>query len=61
MTDTRDQPATKGDIADLKVYMAEREVGALKWFVGTFLAVQIAYFFGTLAAVWFSLSTLLRR
>jgi hypothetical protein len=50
MTDT---PATRGDvreaIAELKVYLAERELTALRWFVG----IQVTYFFGTLAAVWF--------
>ena len=48
-----DKPATKADIRDLreelKLFILEREVSAIRWFVGT----QIAYFAVTLAAVWF--------
>jgi len=38
------QPATKGDLDDL-----EREIIALRWFIG----LQVTYFFGTLAMVYF--------
>jgi hypothetical protein len=41
--------ATKDDIKDLKTFILEREIVALRWVLG----VQITYFFGTLAAVWF--------
>lgn len=40
---------TKDDIKELKHFILEREIVALRWVVG----VQVTYFFGTLAAVWF--------
>jgi len=43
------QLATKDDIKELKVFILEREIVAMRWILG----VQITYFFGTLAAVWF--------
>jgi hypothetical protein len=47
-----DAPATRADvreaITDLKVYLAERETKAMRWFV----TIQVAYYFGTLASVW---------
>ena len=47
------EPITKADLKDLerdlKAFILEREVGALRWVLG----IQITYFFGTLAAVWF--------
>ena len=52
------EPATKDDIQDLerdlKQFILEREVQAIRWFIGT----QIAYFAITLSAVWFMLSRL---
>jgi len=46
-------PATKGDLAnlerDLKQFIVEREIIALRWFIG----LQVTYFFGTLAMVYF--------
>lgn len=36
-------------INELKQFILEREVVAIRWIIG----VQITYFFGTLAAVWF--------
>jgi hypothetical protein len=43
----------KRDLKDLehglKQFILEREVVALRWVLG----IQITYFFGTLAAVWF--------
>ena len=50
--------ATKDDIRDLKQFILEREVTALRWMVTTFLGAQIAYFAITLTAVWFMLSHL---
>lgn len=51
-----DQPATKQDlqdaIKDLRQFIVEREIISLRWIIG----IQIAYFFGTLAAVWFMLA-----
>lgn len=45
--------ATKEDLQnlerDLKQFIVEREVIALRWMIG----IQITYFFGTLASVWF--------
>ena len=56
MSNTQDLPATKGDLAilerDLKQFITERELGWMRWA----LAIQITYFFGTLAAVWFMVS-----
>jgi hypothetical protein len=58
-----DQPATKQDLQDLerdlKQFILEREVKSIRWFVGTFVGTQIAYFAITLTAVWFMLSHLL--
>ena len=34
---------------ELKEFILEREIAALRWV----LAIQVTYFFGTLAAVWF--------
>lgn len=34
---------------DLEAFILGREIVALRWVVG----VQITYFFGTLAAIWF--------
>lgn len=55
-----DQPATKQDLKDLerdlKQFIVEREVISLRWF----MALQVTYFFGTLAAVWFMISHLPR-
>jgi len=45
-------PATKSDITDLRQFIVEREIVSLRWMVG----LQITYFFGTLAAVWFMLA-----
>lgn len=48
-----DQPATKGDLRDfkreLKQFFVEREIVALRWFI----ALQVTYFFGTLAMFYF--------
>lgn len=47
------EPATKSDIQELKQelknFILEREIVAMRWVLG----IQITYFFGTLAAVWF--------
>jgi hypothetical protein len=43
------QLLTKDDLKDLKAFILEREIVAMRWVLG----VQITYFFGTLAAVWF--------
>jgi hypothetical protein len=50
-----DQPATKQDLIDLKQFILEREVNAIRWFVGTFVGIQIAYFLITFPAVYFLL------
>lgn len=51
-------PATKQDLDDLKQelkqWMLEREVAAIRWFVGT----QIAYVVITLGAMYFMLQRL---
>ena len=51
-----DSPATRRDL-DLAVtrferFVIDRELIALRWVMG----IQITYFFGTLAAVWFMLA-----
>jgi hypothetical protein len=43
------EPATKGDITELKIYIVERESGWLKWVVG----FQLTYFAITIAAMFF--------
>jgi hypothetical protein len=47
-----DAPATKADITDLRQFIVEREVVAIRWIIG----LQITYFFGTLATMWFMLA-----
>jgi hypothetical protein len=53
-----DSAATKRDLhdleRDLKQFILEREIVALRWFLG----LQITYFGITLAAVWFMISQL---
>jgi hypothetical protein len=54
--DSLDKPATKRDlqdaIAELKIWILKREMGI----AFAFLGVQITYFFGTLASLWFMLA-----
>lgn len=54
---TNDQPATKQDLKDLerdlKQFIVEREISSIRWFIGIFGALQVTYFFGTLALVYF--------
>ena len=51
------EPATKQDldraISELRDFIRDREVQSIRWFVGTFVGIQITYFAITLAAVWF--------
>jgi hypothetical protein len=56
--DDHNQPATRADLRDLRQFILEREISAVRWFVATFLGAQIAYFAITLSAVWFLLSRL---
>ena len=55
-------PATKGDIQqatqEIREFILKREVSSIRWFVGTFIGAQIAYFAITLGAVYFMLSHL---
>jgi hypothetical protein len=52
-----DEPITKQDLKDLerdlKAFIFEREISAIRWFIGVFGALQVTYFFGTLAMVYF--------
>jgi hypothetical protein len=52
MADSEDSPATRRDLEravdQLRLWLLEREVMSLRWFVGT----QLAYFAVTLGAVW---------
>jgi len=52
--DMSDQPATKDDILQLKNFILEREIVAMRWVLG----IQITYFGITLAAVWFMINHL---
>ena len=62
MSDDLDSPLTKRGLQsalrdmerDLKAFILEREVVTVRWVIG----IQITYFFGTLAAVWFMLTHL---
>jgi hypothetical protein len=58
MENDNNKPATKADLAnlqkDFKAFILEREVVSMRWMIG----IQITYFFGTLAAVWFMVSHL---
>jgi hypothetical protein len=51
-----DQPATKRDltlaISELKTFVVDHELVALRWVI----TIQITYFFGTLATMWFLLT-----
>jgi hypothetical protein len=57
-----DHPATKRDIVDatrdLREFIRERELSSIRWFVGTFVGAQIAYFAITLGAVYFMINQL---
>jgi hypothetical protein len=57
-----DQPATKQDLQDLerdlKQFILEREVQSIRWFIGVFAGLQVAYFAITLTAMWFMFSHL---
>jgi hypothetical protein len=50
------EPVTKADmqqaVKDLRQFIVEREIVGLRWMI----ALQVTYFFGTLAAVWFMLA-----
>jgi len=62
MSNDTDKPLTARDLEralhdlerDLKQFITERELGWMRWAI----ALQITYFFGTLAAVWFMVSHL---
>lgn len=53
MNEDSSRAATKNDLRelerDLKQFILEREIVAMRWMIG----IQITYFFGTLASVWF--------
>jgi hypothetical protein len=58
------EPITKQDLAnalkdlerDLKAFILEREVSSIRWLISIFGALQVTYFFGTLAMVYFLIS-----
>jgi hypothetical protein len=58
------EPVTKQDLKqdlkdlerDLKAFILEREISAMRWFIGIFGALQVTYFFGTMAMVYFLIS-----
>jgi hypothetical protein len=56
------QPVTKQDLKDLerdlKAFMLDREIKSIRWFIGVFGALQVTYFFGTLAMVNFLITHL---
>jgi hypothetical protein len=57
MPNDSDSPATKRDLEnlerDLKRFIIDREVTSIRWFIGVFGALQVTYFFGTLAMIYF--------
>ena len=57
-----EQPATKRDLRelerDIKAFILEREVSSIRWFISIFGALQVTYFFGTLAMVYFLITHL---
>jgi hypothetical protein len=58
------EPITKQDLAnslkdlerDLKAFILEREVSSIRWLISIFGALQVTYFFGTMAMVYFLIS-----
>jgi hypothetical protein len=56
------QPVTKQDLKDLerdlKAFILDREIRSIRWFIGVFGALQVTYFFGTLAMVNFLITHL---
>jgi hypothetical protein len=56
------QAATRQDLKDLerdlKAFMLDREIKSIRWFIGVFGALQVTYFFGTLAMVNFLITHL---
>jgi hypothetical protein len=46
----------RNEIRELKAFILEREISAIRWFIGIFGALQVTYFFGTLAMVYFLIS-----
>ena len=38
---------------DLKEFIRDRELSSIRWFIGVFAGLQVTYFFGTLAMVYF--------
>lgn len=57
-----EQAATKQDLKDLerdlKQFILEREVSSIRWLISIFGALQVTYFFGTLAMVYFLITHL---
>jgi hypothetical protein len=51
--------ATKQDIDELKRWILEREISAIRWSVGALISTQIAYFVITLSTMYFMLQHLL--
>jgi hypothetical protein len=50
LKDFRQEVASQ--LKDLRQFIVEREIVTARWVIG----IQIAYFFSTLAAVWFMLA-----
>ncbi|HET9363949.1 MAG TPA: hypothetical protein VFP71_03080 [Candidatus Angelobacter sp.] len=57
------QTATKADLKDLerslKQFILEREIKSIRWFIGVFASIQIAYFAITLGAVYFMINQII--
>jgi hypothetical protein len=55
------EPITKQDLntalkdleRDLKAFILEREISSIRWLISIFGALQVTYFFGTMAMVYF--------
>jgi hypothetical protein len=56
ITKTEFHQALKDLERDLKAFILEREVSSIRWLISIFGALQVTYFFGTLAMVYFLIS-----
>jgi hypothetical protein len=56
ITKTEFHQALKDLERDLKAFILEREVSSIRWLISIFGALQVTYFFGTMAMVYFLIS-----
>jgi hypothetical protein len=53
ITKTEFHQALKDLERDLKAFILEREASSIRWLISIFGALQVTYFFGTMAMVYF--------